>query len=86
MCKGKDRGGLGIEKIIDVNNDFLTKVGWKLLKDEVNWCGILRAKYIGNLNFIQCIQKNNLPIASRIWVDIVKKITWGSCQMASGRW
>ena len=41
VCKPKDRGGLGIKKITDLNNALLTKVGCKLLKDEANWCKIL---------------------------------------------
>jgi len=72
VCKPKDKGGLGIRKITKLNNALLTKVSRKLLKDEANWCKSLQVKYLGNLNFIQCIWRNDLPMGSRIWVNIVK--------------
>ena len=51
VCRPKSRGGLGIRRISDLNNVLLTKVGWKLIKDEANWCKILKPKYLGNLNY-----------------------------------
>ena len=51
VCKPKCRGGLGVRKIIDLNNVLLTNMGWNLMKRESNWCHIMRAKYVGNLNF-----------------------------------
>ena len=58
--------------ISNLNNVLLTKLGWKLLKDEANWCKIVKAKYLGNLNFIHCIWRNDLPLGSRIWGNIIK--------------
>ena len=36
VCKPKSKGGLGIRNIIDLNNALLTKIGWKLAKDEAS--------------------------------------------------
>ena len=51
VCKPKSRGGLGVRKIIDLNNVLLTKMGWILMYKESNLCNIMKAKYLGNLNF-----------------------------------
>ena len=54
VCKHKSRGGLGVKKISNLNNVLLTKMGWNLMKEEANWCNILKAKYLGNLKFSHC--------------------------------
>ena len=55
-----------------MNNLLLTKMGWNLMKGEINWCNIMRAKYLGNLIFSHCTWRNDLPMGSKIWCNIVK--------------
>jgi hypothetical protein len=72
ICKPKSRGGLGVRRISNLNNILLTKVGWNLMKEEATRCKILKAKYLGNLKFSHCIWRNDLPMGSKIWGNIVR--------------
>ena len=73
-CKPKSRGGLGVRRISDLNNILLTKVECNLMKEEANYCKILEAKYLRNLKFSHCIWRNDLPLESKIWHNIVRNI------------
>lgn len=45
------------------------------MKEEANWCNIMKAKYLGNLNFSHYTWRDDLPMGSNIWGNIVKNIT-----------
>ena len=44
------------------------------MKEEANWCKNLKANFLGNLKFSHCIWRNDLPIGSKIWGNIVRNI------------
>ena len=75
VCKPKSRGGLEVRNISDLNNVLLTKMGWNLMKEEANWYNIPKAKYLMNLKLSHCTWRNDLPMGSKIWGNIVKNRT-----------
>ena len=59
----------------DLKNVLFTKMGWNLMKGDSTWCNIMRAKYLGNHNFSRCTWKNELPMGSKIWGNIMRNRT-----------
>lgn len=72
ICKPKDKGGLGIRRIIDMNKALLTKMGWKLVENKTGWGRIMRAKYLANTHFRYNLFNNDLPNGSKVWNNILK--------------
>ena len=72
VCKSKDMGGLGIRNTRDANLAMLSKLGWKLSKNDKGlWAQVLRKKYMRHVsprpeNFKR-ISRN-----SHIWRGVVK--------------
>lgn len=46
ICQSKERGGLGLRKMSDINEALLLKVVWGLISDASElWTQVLKAKY-----------------------------------------
>ena len=74
FCKPKCRGGLEVRKIIYLNNVLLPKMRSNLMKEESNWCYIMKEKYLKNHNLSHYTCRNDLLTGSKIWGNIVKNI------------
>lgn len=72
VCKSKDKGGMGIRRMTDMNKALLTKVGWRLVENKTGWGRIMKAKYLANNHFRYNLINNDLPSGSKIWNSILK--------------
>lgn len=66
MCKLKDKGGLGIRRMVDMNKALLTKLGWRVVENETGWGRIMKVKYLSNTHFRYNFLNNDLPSGSKI--------------------
>lgn len=58
ICTPKSQGGLGLRKTRPMNQDFLIKLGWKILTDPTNiWVQLIRIKYLHQHSFFTCSPK-----------------------------
>lgn len=70
ICKPKEKGGLGFRYFEDINLAFLSKLAWKLAReDNTLWIRMLRAKYLKGHSFFQHKLK---PNASFVWRSIIQ--------------
>ena len=74
VCKPKEKGGLGVRRLRDLNKALLAKVGWRLGESTTNWSKIMKAKYLSNSHFSYNLYNNDLPRGSKIWMNIMKSI------------
>ncbi|GLJ15330.1 hypothetical protein SUGI_0251420 [Cryptomeria japonica] len=65
-------GGLGIRKINALNKALIAKIGWTLAKGEVDWCNIIREKYLDREQFYYNLSTVDLPQGSKLWNSILK--------------
>ena len=72
VCKPKEKGGLGVRRLRDLNKAILTKIGWRLGEDNTDWGNIMKAKYLSNSLFTWNLFNNDLQGGSKIWMNIVK--------------
>lgn len=64
--------GLGIRKINALNKALIAKIGWTLAKGEVDWCNIVKAKYLDREHFYYNLSIADLPQGSKLWNNILK--------------
>lgn len=68
VCKPLEEGGLGIRDTRTNNLANLSKVGWKLIENDIGlWAKVLKAKYITSPKPYDWAKKNN---ASHVWRGI----------------
>ena len=72
VCKPKEKGGLGVRRLCDLNKALLMKIGWRLGEDSTNWGNIMKVKYLSNSLFTWNLFNNDLLGGSKIWMNIVK--------------
>ncbi|XP_058774046.1 uncharacterized protein LOC131648283 [Vicia villosa] len=49
VCKPKDKGGLGVRDVREINKELLLKWKWRILKeDKAIWCNFLDLRYNGS--------------------------------------
>jgi len=66
----KDRGGIGLRKIVAVNTTFQCKLAWKVLtNNESMWVQIMHNKYLQNQDFFRTKIKQG---DSNVWRSIMK--------------
>ena len=46
VCKPKEKAGLGIRRLHDLNKALLVNIGWILGEDNTDWGNIMKAKYL----------------------------------------
>ena len=51
VCKPKNKGGLGVRRLRDLNKALLMKIGWRLGEDNIDWGNVMKAKYLSNSPF-----------------------------------
>ena len=51
VYKPKEKGGLGVRRLKDLNKALVAKVGWRLGKSTVDWSKIMKTKYLSNTQF-----------------------------------
>ena len=61
VCKPKNKGGLGVRRLQDLNNALLTKIGWRLGEENIDWGNIMKDKYLSNTSFNWNLFNNDLP-------------------------
>ena len=66
VCKPKNKGGLGVRRLWDLNNSLLTKIGWRLGEENTNWGNIMKAKYLSNTPFNWNLFSDDLLGGSKI--------------------
>ena len=50
----KNVGGLGIKKIVDMNQAFVTKMTWDVVNNsDKMWVMAFKKKYVWNINFMK---------------------------------
>ncbi|CAI9108429.1 OLC1v1008013C1 [Oldenlandia corymbosa var. corymbosa] len=82
VYQSKNRGGLGLRKLCDVNASFFLKHAWGLLSDEGGyWQQILRAKYeIQSSEILASIDRPNCSLLwkhiANAWPIILAGIRW----------
>lgn len=69
----KSMGDLGIKKINTLNKALIAKIRWTLAKGEVDWCNIIRAKYLDQDQFYYNLSAVDLPQGSKLWNNIPKR-------------
>ncbi|CAN1163243.1 LINE-1 retrotransposable element ORF2 protein [Linum perenne] len=73
VCRPKSEGGLGLKKEKELNEAFMMKLGWLILKaPEKLWVNILTSKYLKNSD--QGMQLRRKTGGSNLWRGIRK--TW----------
>ncbi|CAN1142695.1 Putative ribonuclease H protein At1g65750 [Linum perenne] len=73
VCRPKSEGGLGLKKAKELNEAFMMKLGWLILKaPEKLWVNILASKYLKNSD--QGMQLRRKTGGSNLWRGIRK--TW----------
>ena len=55
-----------------LNKALLTKVGWRLVENNIDWSNIIKAKYMSNSSFIYHLFNNDLLGGSKIWMNIMQ--------------
>lgn len=54
ICQPKKEGGIGFCHFKDINVAFLSKLGWKIARENDSlWCRLLRAKYLMGRSFFE---------------------------------
>ena len=54
ICTPKNVGGLGIKKIADMNQAFVTKMTWDVVNNsDKMWVIAFKKKYVWNKNFMK---------------------------------
>ena len=61
VFKPKEKGGLGVRRIRDLNKALLAKIGWSLGENNTDWSKIMKAKYLSNSLFTHNVFNNELP-------------------------
>lgn len=72
VCKPKSMGGLGIRKISDLKKALLTKIGWILMKEKMDWSMIMRVNYFNHTPFPSLLSSNEFRPRFKIWNSFVK--------------
>jgi hypothetical protein len=53
LCKPKEKGGLGLRRMKEVNLALISKLGWNLLnKTDLMWVSQLHCKYLNSCSFL----------------------------------
>ena len=60
VCKPKDKRGLGVRRLRDLNKALLMKIGWRLAEENTDWGNIMKAKYLSNTPFNWNLFSNDL--------------------------
>lgn len=80
ICQPKEKGGLGIRRMFDVNQAMVAKLGWQVLSNaDCLWLQVLRAKYFGNQRFMTA---RSPPDSPWIWKGIMQSrglLAQGAC-------
>ena len=72
VCMSKERGGLGVKRVKDMNDSLLMKWWWRYGKEEnAMWRRIIAGKY-GEGEFSWLPNVEECKKGSRIWKDILK--------------
>lgn len=74
ICAPKEAGGLGIQRMHDINTAFITKLTWLLItRTDKLWVQVLKARYCYGTNFMvdQVVDKNGLWV----WKSIINCTT-----------
>ncbi|KAL5810114.1 hypothetical protein ACOSQ4_026682 [Xanthoceras sorbifolium] len=70
VCMEKQRGGLGIKGMKNLNQSLLAKSSWRLIQNEESlWSEMIRYKYIKNKPLTECF--GNKGSSSCVWKGIV---------------
>lgn len=71
LCQPKEEGGLGIKRLKDMNDAFLTKLLWKMeVEPDTLWVKVLKSKYDRNSGTTrELIAKGS---DSRLWKELTK--------------
>lgn len=70
ICQPKNRGGLGLNKVVEMNKVLLAKLNWGLLTEQDRiWCKVTRGKY--DIKQLSKVQPQLKQRVSHIWVVVI---------------
>lgn len=80
-CSPKQEEGLGIRASMDMNKALLTKLGWRLVHDQISlWAQVLRSKYkVGDLRDQSwiCLKRNNSSMWKSVGIGLREVVLHG---------
>ncbi|XP_057775029.1 uncharacterized protein LOC130994010 [Salvia miltiorrhiza] len=69
VCAPKVRGGLGVKSFSDINNSFMFRLGWQILKERTLGFNLFRRRYLSPL-----LRPSSRWFSSSIWLSVRKPL------------
>lgn len=82
LCLPKDRGGLGIRRLFEVNSVMLMKISWKVCTNDDNMCStMLKGKYGRGVDLMRhCVAQYGDSLLWRelghLWSHMLRQGRW----------